>query len=575
MKFYLLAAAAAGGVLWMLLRKNNRTGFPLFGILTFVLPFAVGGFHGYTAAAASIAAATALHLRYRERKTLAISPDMTTAALGTTVLCLILSPLWAVDRGMALFGLLQWLPILLYWVYLDQCDGELRDRALSLVPHAGAVMVAVSLMLLPFFPRQLTVNGRLAGFFQYPNTFAAFLLAGYILCAAGKQRQRLPMLILLAGGVILSGSRTAFLLLMVGAICLGMIQKNRQDTAMLVLSMVMGVLLGYGAEKLGLLSQAQRYQDLADGGTFFARLLYWQDALPVIGKHPLGIGYLGWRSLQGSVQTGRYFTSYVHNGLLQLLLDAGWIPAALMATALLKGLLAKGMPTEKRLLLILLLAYAMVDFHTEYPVIWVILFGLMPPPQGKRILVMKKKAVTAALAVIGAVCLWLGTGQALYYSGNVDACLAITPFHTDAMEAKLAWSEPEQLLPLADRLLSLDDHRSRGWNTKAWAARDNGDWETMIAMKEKAIACDRYNENQYLDYVNCLYAAMQTCLQRGEEAAAWTLAEAILTVPPMMEERNEAISSLAVATGDDNLLSLPEEYKPFFAQLEALVKERE
>ena len=571
MKFYLLAAAAAGGVLWMLLRKNNRTGFPLFGILTFVLPFAVGGFHGYTVAAASLAAAMALYLRYREGKSLVISLDMTTAALGTTVLCLTLSPLWAVDRGMALFGLLQWLPMLLYWVYLGQCDGDLRGRALSLVPHAGAVMVAASLVLLPFFPRQLTVNGRLAGFFQYPNTFAAFLLAGYILCAAGIRRQRLPMLILLAGGVILSGSRTAFLLLMVGAICLGMIQKNRQDTAMLVLSIAMGALLGYGAEAVGILPQAQRYQDLADGGTFFARLLYWQDALPVIGKHPLGIGYLGWRSLQGSVQTGRYFVSYVHNGLLQLLLDAGWIPAVLMATALLKGLLARGMPPEKRLLLLLLLAYALVDFHTEYPVIWVILFGLMPPHQGKQILV-PKKAVTAALAVIGAVCLWLGTSQALYYSGNVDACLAITPFHTDAMEAKLSWSEPAQQPALAEKLLALDDNRSRGWNTKAYAAQSREDWDAMMEYKETAILHDRYNLAQYQDYVNCLYAAMQTCLQKGEDEAAWNLAEKILTVPEMMAAVNAETSKLAFASGDDNALTLPEAYQDLMRQLEAVVR---
>lgn len=573
MAFYLSAAAAAGGLLLVLLRKNGSTLFPLFGILTFVLPFAAGGFHGYTAAAAALVLLWALVLKSRENGGLTVQLDLTTAALFSVVAAMVLSPLWSQDKGMSVFGTLHWLPALLYWLYLGQCSREQRERALGLVPHCGAVMVAASMILLSFFSRQLTVNGRLAGFFQYPNTFAAFLLAGYILCAAGERRQKLPMLVLLAGGVILSGSRTAFLLLMSAAIGLGLLRKNRQGMAMLVLSMVMGILLGYGAEKLGLLPQAQRYQELDDGGTFFARLLYWQDALPLIGSNPLGIGHLGWRSLQGSVQTGRYATAYLHNGLLQLALDAGWLPAGLMAAALLQGILCKGQPPETRLLLAILCLYCLVDFHTEYLVIWVILLSLLPKSRGKKVMLHRKGFINGAAALIAALCLWLGTAEGLYYSGNVDACLALAPFHTDAVEAKLAWSEPEQQLPLADKLLSLDDHRSRGWNTKAWAARDRGDWETMIAMKQKAIACDRYNESQYLDYVNCLYMSMQTCLQRGEETAAWTLAETILTVPPMIEKRNEAISSLAGATGDNNTLTLPESYESLFSQLEALTEE--
>lgn len=568
MLLYILAAAGAAAGLWLLKRKTGGPDW-VMGLMTLVLPFCVGGFHGYTAAFAALVLIYALCCR----KGLTLRWDLTTAAFAAILISLGLSPLWAADRGMTIFGILPWLGAGLYWLTLENLP-EKRDRALDLVPLCGAAMTVLSVLMLLLIPQtrqQLTVNGRLAGFFQYPNTFAAFLLCGYILLAARKEWKKgtFPLLILLAWGILLSGSRTAFLLLAFSVFFLMTLRRTRITVSRLPFSLMAGILLGHLTEAMGILQQAGRYLEMDEGGTFFARLLYWQDALPVLAKSPLGVGYYGWRTIQGMIQTGRYEAAYLHNGLLQIAMDAGWLPAVLMGLALLRGIFAKGLASEKRMLLTVLCAYCVVDFHTEYIAIWVLLLGALPAPTGKTFPLTRKQAAIPA-ALLAAVCLWLGSAQALYHSGNIDACLALAPFHTDAAEARLSRTEdPAQ----AEALLALDEHRSRGWNTLAWDALDRGDWEKLLEYKDRAIACDRYNTAQYIDYVNCLYTALFENLDAGREEEAWVLAERMLSVREDMLRVEEATSPLALTTGEDNTLTLPENYEEMMIQLETILAE--
>lgn len=576
MVFYFISACTAGGVLLLLSRKNPHILLP-FGVMTFLLPFAVGGFHSYTAALAALFLLAALWQRRRNSGRFQIHKNLTTVSLAAVLGALSLSPLWAADRGMTILGLLHWLPVLLYWLYLGQCSDEEHQHALDYLPLSGCLMTLVCLILIQIpelFPL-LTVNGRLTGFFQYSNTYAAFLLAGYIL-STGREKQDTKTFLfmsVLAWGILLSGSRIAFVLLCAAAFVSLLRQKSRIHTGMVVFSLFLAILLGHAASLLGLIPQATRYQEISDGGTFYARLLYWQDALPLIFKNPLGLGYMGWRTLQGSVQTGRYYTAYLHNGFLQLMVDAGWLPALLMAVSLLQGLRQQKDPV-KRMLLFFILAYCMLDFHTEYFVIWVILLSCIPYSGGPQIVIRKKFLPVLVSSLAAVLCLWLGLSEAMYYSGNVDTSLSLTHFHTDALEARLSRADPAEQPALADQLLSLDPNRSRGWNAKAYDAQAKRDWTNMMNFKEKSIALNRYQTEQYMDYIRCLYVAMQSCLAAGDEDAAWICAEKILDVEKMIHSVNTATSALAIATGDENEVILPDAYADLIAQIKAVNESR-
>jgi len=75
---------------------------------------------------------------------------------------------------------------------------------------------------------------------------------------------------------------------------------------------------------IGLLVTDQRAIILSRVGTFIERIISMQDAGTILLKHPgLGIGPGSWSSLQFKYQTAPYTVRYLHNGFLQMALDAG------------------------------------------------------------------------------------------------------------------------------------------------------------------------------------------------------------------------------------------------------------
>ena len=75
---------------------------------------------------------------------------------------------------------------------------------------------------------------------------------------------------------------------------------------------------------IGLLVTGQRAMILSRAGTFLERIISMHDAVTILLKHPwLGIGPGSWSSMQFKYQTVQYTVRYLHNGFLQLALDAG------------------------------------------------------------------------------------------------------------------------------------------------------------------------------------------------------------------------------------------------------------
>ena len=74
-----------------------------------------------------------------------------------------------------------------------------------------------------FFEQWVSVAGRLSGFFQYPNTYALFMLICLILVMWRFDYKKIDWLDIVYGvaavfGIIMSGSRTVFVLTAVAVI---------------------------------------------------------------------------------------------------------------------------------------------------------------------------------------------------------------------------------------------------------------------------------------------------------------------------------------------------------------------
>lgn len=549
--------------------RKEQTGIPFWiWYLLVGIPFLVGGFHTYTAMLTAIVFLLALTGRFLKEKSLRIVMNWNLIMVLTIVVGYWVTPLWAADKGMAVYGILRYSPLLFLALLLMQYTEAEKTHFFSLLPFSGAAMIILGcvLWMIPGMKDYVTVNGRLSGFLQYPNTFAAFLLICLALQGTKETQRRIDWVLdaILIAGIFLTGSRTGFLILMFLLPGVAVFRKKMRPIVALV------IVAGSGILCVSLLNTDGQITFLGrDLGSLFVRILYYKDALPVILRHPWGLGYMGYRALETTFQTSRYTVSFVHSGLLQMLLDIGWIPALLFVISITQTLFSSKTTPINKIGLLVLSAHALVDFDLQFFLFWEILLLCLDFETGKvyRLKVTKFAGMTAVVPVL-AICIWLGIGDWCHQMGKYSLTLKIAPFHTDALvSAMRTTDDPEELNQLADRILALNSTHALAYSAKANAAYTSGLVQDMIRYKEAAIRLTPYTTEEYCDYIEKLYTVLQIYVRNGDTESAAYCVNKLLTVPQMMERVAAGTDPLAYKTGNNSELILPEPYQSLIAEL--------
>ena len=562
-------------LLWLIQRNHPLpVSFLPAVLLMLALPFCFGLFFVWTCAVVSLLLILYLIYLSQARGCLRITWSEQLILSILLPVFYLLSSIWAVDRGLAPMGFIKLLPLPLFTLVLQQLPSENQKQLRSAIPLAGGSMVLLSalLLLLPACRSWLLIDGRLAGFFQYPNTFALFLLVGLVLLAEGPSSlKKLLLGLLLLAGILAAGSRTIYVL----SIGIGLLRiltiggRKQRLIALIALALLLSAAVG-GALLLPASPLGRLLTISTSSSTFLGRLLYFQDVLPVILHHPLGLGYLGYYYSQGTFQTGVYSAMFVHNELLQLLVDIGWLPALAAAVILLRQLLAKGISWPRRLAMLAILAHSMFDFSLQFTLTWLILLLLGSSGRCFAETTWKPHAILPAMgAVLSALCVSLGTASWAERYTAPDTALSIYPNDTPALcDSLLTADTPEDMDTIAQRILTLDASVSMAHSAAASVALYNGDIPTMISEKQLAIACAPYDLAEYQDYLDKLKTAMELCIQQGAENEAALCRTQLLEIPAMLERRLGKTSALGWKIHDQPNLALTGEETAYLASLE-------
>lgn len=575
---FCLGGAAAALVYFLVMRllvrphttpPNER---PLHLILL-LLPFLYGLF--YVWASAIIAVLFVGYLGYLIRRNSSFHIVWNELLILSLLLpfCYGLCSLWAIDRGLAPYGLIHLLPLPLFVLILQQLSSNMQHSLLRIIPLSGELMTVVCaiLLLIPAGRNWLLIDGRLGGFFQYPNTFALFLLVGLIILSYEKSGwKQLVLGAVLLAGLLAAGSRTV-LVLTLAMFLLRALTSGGKKQRLILLSGLLGIaaLAVTGAILFPNSPLGRITAITTQSSTFLGRLLYFRDALPVIAHHPFGLGYLGYYYSQGSFQTGVYSAMFVHNELLQLLLDIGWIPSLAAVVILVRQLLRKGLGWPRRLVMLAILAHSMFDFSLQFTVIGLIL--LLACDGGLTIRETNRAPAfwLPGAIIVGALCLSFGTASFSERYAAPETTLAIYPHDTQALyQGLMETSSAEEMDKIADKILSLDTHISLAHSAEALVAFHNGNITSMIAEKQRAIACAPYAQEEYQDYFDKLQNALTLCEQQGNDAAAAICRENLLKIPAMMQETLDHTSALGWKIHDQPELELTGEQQAFLSTLE-------
>lgn len=537
--------------------------------LLLLCPFLCGCFFPWGSALVSLVLIVLLLLLVR-RGLLYSTHSALFLAAGSIVLFHLSGIFWGTDHGMALVGAVQFLPLPLFVLLVEQYPPGQRMDLLRRMPYVASAMVFLSFLLsrIPSLETWFLVAGRQAGFFQYPNTYAVYLLFALVLVLFGTTLRfgKLPWTAVLILGIILSGSRTVFFLLLGLFLVFFLTDRSKHSrlrvliiAALALLGSVVYVVLTGKRDSIG------RFLTFSfTASEFVGRLLYARDALPVILRHPLGLGYTGFRCLQGSFQTGVYSVQHVHNELLQLLLDVGWIPAAFFLWALWRSLLSREGGLCRKLLLAVLLLHCLLDFDTQFVSIALLLFLVLdtePEAQKKLPATGIMRGVTAGiLTVLALLSLWIGSASFLFYVRKPTKALRIYPAYTAALMNLLPDASDQELSPLADRVLKLNKNVALAYDAKTRADFLSGDFSGMCRNKQEAIRLSRYNLTEYLDYFDLLRYTHDLSLQNGDDAGANHCLSLIAEIPQMLAKVDAQTSQLGRMIKDKPNLTLPPPY---------------
>ncbi len=423
---------------------------------------------------------------------------------------------FAIDKGMALIGFFKQLSILMFIIILMQFDKEERNELLLLIPFLGILMIGISMMgyFIPVMKSFFIINGRIGGFFQYPNTFALFLLIGCVVLYMHRDfytNSNIFLLILLIG-IILTGSRAIYILT---AIMLIYVMKNNPKYIKKILIFVTTLILIVALInllKIDIKVLKRLTQFSFSSSTLLGRMLYYKDGIKVLLSRPLGLGYLGYYFLEPSIQTGVYSIRFIHNDLLQIALDIGIIPCIMFIYIIISSLFSQNVKKENKIILGLIIAHSLFDFDLQYIAIFLILILCIDIYDGKKtkfISIDYKIIGNAFIAISTVFSLYLAVSMSFQYFNLTDLSIKLLPFYTEAKVAKLQNIENiKEGTQLAKSIEKSNSNLSIIYDVYALNEMEKHNYDQMINYKEQSLNLQRYNIEAYDSYINMLYICL-------------------------------------------------------------------
>lgn len=543
-----------------------------------------GGYFVFVSSFMNVIGGISVFFLLLRAKKIYISKSMTSISISLFVFMYFIVCLWAVDRGMAFMGAMKFFPVAVFLFLICQKEEE-REKLIALLPLLGSLMTIFSFVMMQFeiFKPSVTVAGRLAGFFQYPNTYAVFMLVCLLISIFRLNFKHLDWLEILyiiveIFGVYMSGSRTVFVLTIFSLILVLAARKEK-------LKMLLGIFLVFGVIA-GILFFTEdgrelvlRISGMSTGfSTFFGRILYVQDAVKLILKHPLGLGYYGYYFMQQEIQAGVYSVVNAHNELIQAMLDIGIIPGIFLYIGIVKSIFSSRTEARNKIVLTVLLLHSLFDYDLQFLIMWYVLILFIDLGAIKEYKISGLTKTVSAIvgaAVIGCA-VSVGLSDLFYIINDFSKAEQMYEGNTLAKIDSLSEIESvEELQEKADEILKENEHVAIAYSAKARALFSQGDVEGFI--KNKLIALQRapYQYEEYTDYLDTLAYCVGEYIQKKDMDSAKSCLLRAEQVPGMLETVKKKTSMLGWKIKDRPEVTLSQEYFDLIDEMREKINEKE
>lgn len=534
-----------------------------------------GGFNEYVGCVLSAIISVLLIVKIAQNRNFVVNINITSLSIAVITLLYLISCFYAVDSGMAFVGFLKFLPVLLYMLLLMQ-DKGIKEHLIALLPYVALALGVLSLVLMyiPITKDYFTVSDRLAGFFQYPNTFALFLLVGELTALSKEKLKPIDIIsaLLLIILLLFTGSRAVFILAVFSNVLIIFFRKGKK--VKILLGIVVAVLAVAVLLMLPLFNNSEifsRYFTISfTESTFVGRLLYYFDAFPLILRHPFGLGYMGYYYVQQSIQTGVYSVMFIHNDFLQLLLDVGWIPCLLFVVGIIKSFFRKGNSACKRIILLTVFLHCLFDFDLQFISMFFILLLFLNYNDGKQFELKKGAVFVFSFVITGLLSLYFAVALGLAHFGFNQAADSMFPGNTqNKVDLLIAEDDIVAQNEIADRIISQNEYVQIAYSAKARYAFSQGDFESLISYKNKIFQIAPFSYDEYEDYCYMLIQGIQLYKQAGDEYSTEVCEQQLLKTADRLDRLDDKLSNLGRKIVDQPKTDLPDDIVKYINSLES------
>ena len=570
-----------GGTI-LLYKKAENIDILLIKIFLCLTPFLFGLYYEFSSYFAQIFILVILLIKLLKQKKFKVYLNFASMALAIISVGYLFTCIYAVDKGMAILGFLKFTIPLTFGLLLMQYKQEEVKDMMTLVPISGVIMVIVSMIFkyIPFLPNVFYLqNGRMMGFFQYANTFALFLLIGIIYIGYSKQPKWKIIIynIGLLFGILISGCRTVQILTLLNYIIMIIKQKElRMYFIALVIIAIAGT-IGY-VLITGNLNTVGRYLTTSTSSrSLQERLLYYKDAIPLILRHPFGLGYMGYSYIQSQIQTGIYQAAYVHNDFLQFALDIGIIPLVVLIIALIKNLFSKNKELSFRLILLTIALHMLIDFDLQFMIIFLILVMTLNLWDNKEYEYETNKIALISIdTLLIIIYLYFGIVTLLNYFEKDEIATKMYPIYTEANIAiannYMQNEDINSAYKIALNIQKTNKELGMIYNIKAYYYYINKDWKSMVQNKKKYLEFNKYNLKEYDEYVLMLSEAIEYYAQNEEMEKAMEYIKQVAEVPSIIEHVKSSTSSISYKLKDKPAFELSENVQKYILTMKGVLE---
>lgn len=418
---------------------------------------------------------------------------------------------WSIDYSYNLLGVMR-IAVLYFWgLLVCQKTNDAREEMIKGIPILGVILVIMSFAayFVPFLNSYFWKANRLSGTFQYANTAGIFLLLCLVICAENmanennvktgegtlsERLKRIAVLALLVVGLLMTGSRSAFILAIIWAVYEALVNRKQRTK---VIGIMLLVLLA-GATSFFMFDKTQwagrlfTFFRVESSGTVFERAAYYRDAFSIIVRHPMGLGFHGYEYILPLFKSQSYATIFVHNDLLQICLDYG--VAAMIIVACIFGLIF--MRSQHKVPLAILCLGCMSDFHFQY-----LFIGMVAVLIAGDSFTLEREAAhdekgMKHIALPG----WVFIAFAVVFTylsiafladsvfSNYDVALSLLPGYTQAQENRLKMMDDFEIVDnLSNSLIKKNKYNSQAFTARSVVCELTQDYEKMAEAMDKSL----------------------------------------------------------------------------------------